>query len=282
MTDIDGLCEGRLLQTGHRYDGIDSFEDVDRVLVLDDSVNSGAAMTETKERLDEEDLPFELEYAAVFISQRGHNFVDYWGEVVTLPRVFEWNLMHHPIVTSSCFDLEGVLCRDPTPEEDDGGADYREYIRTVEPRIIPSERIGWIVTTRAERYRPETEQWLADHDIEYDELVMAGAGDVSGRGDDSAHVAFKADVYSSTDATLFVESDERLAGKLAERAKRPVYCFETNEMVRPGFVAETFTRGSRYIERFATNPAKFVSTAGTYVASQGYNRLSIAAKRYRK
>lgn len=283
MTDIDGLCEGRLLQTGHRYEGgVSSFEDLDRVLVLDDSVNSGTAMTETKERLEEYDFPFELEFGALYITQNGHNYVDYWGEIVTIPRIFEWNLLHHPAISLTCMDIDGVLCRDPTPEENDDGPNYREFIRTVEPRTIPSQRVGWLVTSRLEKYRPETEQWLDEHGIEYDELVMLDMPDMESRQKANPHADFKADVYESTGASLFIESDKRQAKQIAEQSRRPVFCYDTNEMVQPGFVADTITKGGDYLERLTANPTKFVSRAGSHFVSQGYNRLSIAAKRYRR
>ncbi|WP_199268502.1 orotate phosphoribosyltransferase [Halomarina oriensis] len=281
MTDVDGLCEGRLLQTGHRYDGdVSSFEDLDRVLVIDDSVKSGKQMTETRERLDAMDFPFEIEYAAIYVSQKGHQFVDHWAEVVDTPRVFEWNLMHHPMLKRSCFDLDGVLCRDATPTESDDGPRYREFLSTVKPQIVPSERIGWLVTSRPEKYRPETEQWLADHHVEYENLVMLEETAGGRQGRDS-HAEFKADLYDSTDSVLFVESDCALATTISERTGKPVYCYDRNQMIRPGFVAETRTKSSRYLSELTTNPAAFLATASGYVASQGYNRLAMAAHRYR-
>lgn len=41
MTDVDGLCEGRIFDTGSRFDESWSFDTIDSVLVVDDSVNSG-------------------------------------------------------------------------------------------------------------------------------------------------------------------------------------------------------------------------------------------------
>ena len=282
MTDVDGLCNERLLQTGHRYDGsVSSFDDIERVLVLDDSVNSGTQMTETKARLAEMDFPFELEYAAIFISKRGHNFVDYWAEVVDTPRVFEWNLMHHPMLKSACIDIDGVLCRDPTADENDDGPKYREFITTAEPQIVPTERVGWLVTNRLEKYRPETEQWLAAHGIKYEHLVMSNAPSKEARQRRADHSQFKADVYDSTDAVLFVESDPRQAAEIAELAGKPVYCYESNEMCRPGMITEAYTKGNQYLSRLATDPATFLARASVYVASRTYNSLVLAAHKYR-
>ncbi|MFC5970167.1 phosphoribosyltransferase family protein [Halomarina salina] len=282
MTDVDGLCEERLLQTGHRYDGsVSSFEDIDRVLVLDDSVKSGTQMTETKARLAEENFSFELEYAAIYISKRGHNFVDHWAEVVDTPRVFEWNLMHHPMLKHSCIDIDGVLCRDPTADENDDGPKYREFITTVEPQIVPTERVGWLVTNRLEKYRPETEQWLAEHGIEYEELVMCQASSMEERQRRADHARFKARIYDETDAELFIESDPHQANEITKYARKPVFCYEANEMFRPGMVAEAYTKSNDYLSRLATEPVTFVTRASMYVASWSYNTVTMAAHKYR-
>jgi orotate phosphoribosyltransferase len=282
MTDIDGLCNERLLQTGHRYDGdVSSFDDLDRVLVLDDSVKSGTQMTETKSQLDAMEFGFDIDYAAIYVSQKGHQFVDYWAEVVDTPRVFEWNLMHHPMLKRACFDIDGVLCREPTTTENDDGPRYREFLETVDPRIVPSERIGWLVTSRLEQYRPETERWLARHGIEYDHLVMMDEPSMEARRRGGRHASFKAEVYDATDSVLFVESDAEQATTIAEIAGKPVYCYDTNEMVRPGTVADLRTKSDRYLSKLAENPRSFLATATGYVASQGYNRLAMAAHRYR-
>ena len=57
-------------------------------------------------------------------------------------------------------DFDGVLCRDPTEEENDDGDKYRYFIANVEPIFKPSVEIGWIVTSRLEKYRDLTENWL--------------------------------------------------------------------------------------------------------------------------
>lgn len=41
MTDIDGLCEGRIYDTGSRFEHRDSLDEFESVLVIDDSVLTG-------------------------------------------------------------------------------------------------------------------------------------------------------------------------------------------------------------------------------------------------
>lgn len=269
MVDVDGLCEGRTLGTGHRYkeDTLD-LSGVERVLVVDDSVNSGTQMRETQSRLDGEDLPFEIEYAAIYVTQTGYQYVDYWAEVVEKPRVFEWNLMHHPMLENFCVDIDGVLCRDPTRAENDDGDNYIEFISGVDADIVPSKKIGWLVTCRLEKYREETEAWLEKHGIEYENLVMMDHPSMEARQAAGDHAAYKADVYESTGAALFVESSLSQAAEIAERTGKPVYCHETAEMVRPDALSRAYAKSGDYLSRFLSNPLTFSSKACRYVVTK--------------
>jgi orotate phosphoribosyltransferase len=282
MTDVEGLCEGRTLQTGRRYDdqdpATDDFADVDTVLVLDDSVNSGTQMRETRNRLADHDFPFDLEYAAVYISPGGYEYVDYWAETVHLDRMFEWNLLHHPKLGQCCVDIDGVLCRDPTPEENDDGAAYREFLRTVEPKVAPSEPIGWLVTCRLEKYREETRAWLDEHDIRYDELVMMDHPDKETRMAHGNHARYKAEVYEETGAKLFVESDPGQSTAIASTAGKPVYCYQTNEFLQPGTVASTYASSRDYLSQFVSNPFSFSVKASKFLLSRSYHRLNRSSR----
>lgn len=51
-------------------------------------------------------------------------------------------------------DIDGVLCADPTPEENDDGEKYRHFLLNTPPLFIPKVTIGTLVTSRLEKYRP--------------------------------------------------------------------------------------------------------------------------------
>jgi orotate phosphoribosyltransferase len=273
MTDVDRFCEGRLMDTGARHETGRTFDDVDSVLVVDDSVRSGSQMTETRSRLDELDLPVDIAYGAIYISPQGHKYVDHWAEVVSPPRVFEWNLIHHPVLKYSCVDIDGVLCRDPTSEENDDGDRYREFLSGVAPRIVPNQRIGHLVTSRLEKYRPETERWLDDHGIRYDTLTMMDLPSKQARQERGNHARHKADAYDSTDAPLFIESDPRQAEAISRRTGKPVFCYETMEMIRPGRAKQTYRTIERALSKLKTDPAAFPIIAGNYVFYRCYHRV---------
>lgn len=175
LTDVDGFCEGRILATGRRW-GKQNVSDLLKqrlvALVVDDSLNSGAQMKEVKAKIEAARLPHRVYYAAIYVSPEGPQHLDYWCEIVENPRVWEWNVMHHPVLANSCVDIDGVLCRNPTPQENDDGEEYRRFLADVEPLIVPSKPIGWLVTCRLEKYRELTRGmaekardmlWSADH-----------------------------------------------------------------------------------------------------------------------
>lgn len=271
MTDVDGLCEGELLDTGNRYDEDHSIGDVDSVLVVDDSVKSGTQMTETRNRLEEQDFPFDISYGAIYISPWGHEYVDYWTEVVSPPRVFEWNIMHHPVLQYSCVEIDGVLCRGPTPEENDDGERYREFLAEVEPNIIPNQNIGHLVTSRPETYRAETERWLEEHGVRYDTLAMTDPPSREAGREREDHAQHKADVYDSTDASLFVEGDPEQAAEIRRRTGKPVFCYETKEMIQPGHAKRTYRLAERAVSKLKEDPAAFPAIVWNYLSYRGYH-----------
>jgi uncharacterized HAD superfamily protein/hypoxanthine phosphoribosyltransferase len=218
-----------------------------RVLVLDDSVRHGTAMRLAKERiaLSRPDSKDDVTYAAVYVDPDQKDQVDIWCEA--LPRrVFEWNIMNHAIITASCMDIDGVLCRDPTTAENDDGVEYERFVSTVPPLHIPSYEVGWLVTSRLEKYRTLTEAWLATHAIPYRHLVMLDMPSKEARIAAGCHSRFKAHVYNDTGAALFIESDPRQARDIAIRCRKPVYCMKTREMVYHDHVHTLVQRNRRW------------------------------------
>jgi len=93
MTDVAGLIEGRVIQSGARFKGADPRQFLTKprhVLVVDDSICSGSAMQKVKASLAAAALPHRVSYAAVYMAPEarldGH--VDLYREIVPMPRVF--------------------------------------------------------------------------------------------------------------------------------------------------------------------------------------------------
>ena len=128
LTDVAGVVAGKFFDAGrtkNKTDWAHDFSAVKKILVVEDSVASGNSINQVKHRLVLVNV--EKIYLAAFVEPQAVNTVDLFFAVVPQPRMFEWNYMHHGLLRLCCVDLDGVLCRDPTPEENDDGENYRIY-----------------------------------------------------------------------------------------------------------------------------------------------------------
>lgn len=251
VTDLESYLEGRVLGGGYRLDHRQRVNAGNgsarrRVLILDDSHATGMQMKRARERVaasavSSEDL---VTYAAVFVTPGNKGRLDIWCEEVP-NRIFEWNLFNHRLLAESCVDIDGVLCRDPTEAENDDGPMYLEFLSTVAPLRVPSREVGWLVTSRLEKYRSVTEEWLAKNGFRYRELVMLDLPSREMRVAAQAHSVFKSEVYARTKASLFIESDASQARDIAVKCRKPVFCVATGEMVYHDSVDKLVRRSRR-------------------------------------
>ena len=237
LADIEGFLQGRLLRAGNRLDGRVN-EKLDpqtsRALVVDDSIQSGREIARVREKMALAGAHEFVRFFCIFAHTPCVSMVDYYAEICPVPRVFEWNVMHHPHLEYSCVDIDGVLCRDPTTEENDDGPAYERFLQTVEPRCIPTVTLGWLVTSRLEKYRTLTVDWLARHGFRYRELIMMQHPDKAARVAAGEHATYKAGTYVKTRAILFIESSPEQALEIARISGRAVFCAENREMINPG------------------------------------------------
>ena len=175
LADLDGFLEGRMLGLGKRFEHIDAqdyLKECRKVLIVDDSISSGTALRIAKEKIAAVCPDHDLTFAAIYVTPAGRELCDLYVEQIPNPRRFEWNILSSRAVKNYCFDLDGVLCLDPTKEQNDDGERYREFILSAKSLYVPADEIGAIVTSRLEKFRPETEQWLAQQGIKYGKLHM--------------------------------------------------------------------------------------------------------------
>lgn len=233
LADLDGYLERRIVSAGRTkaHDRLTrSFDDIRTVLILDDSINGGEAMAKARARVEGAGLGHKCIFAAVYGIRPEHENCDLVFEVLPQPRLFQWNLMHHKFLESACVDIDGVLCRDPTREENDDGARYVDFLLNATPLHLSTRRIRTLVTSRLEKYRAQTEAWLARHDVRYDELVMLDLPNAEARRKANAHGLFKAEYYKKSDAIVFIESELPQARKIAHHSRKPVICLETHTL----------------------------------------------------
>lgn len=108
----------------------------DNVLIIDDTVCYGGAMTEIQ------DLLKKRSYACIYYSGEEINCkLDYWYRIIKQPRIFEWNwLQQERLINNSCFDIDGVLCEKPNEYQNDDGPGYLKFIKNAKPKFIPEDR----------------------------------------------------------------------------------------------------------------------------------------------
>lgn len=202
-----------------------------KILVVDDSVNLGNALRDVKCKLKKKREDAEYIFFAVYATHESKGLVDLFGDICDQPRVFQWNYLYHGILTESCFDIDGVLCIDPTSEQNDDGEKYVDFILNAEPLYIPNYKIKALVTSRLEKYRCYTEQWLEKHGVQYDQLYMLDLPSKEERIRLGAHGEFKSQVYKRLeDCKLFIESERNQAIEIANNTKKPVVCLPSDEL----------------------------------------------------
>ena len=243
LADIDGFLAGRVLGLGVRKKFQDDAE-YKRVLVIDDSVLTGRALLEAKEKLRAANANREYIFGAPYVTPDKTELVDTYFEILPIPRIFEWNLMHHPLISNSCMDIDGILCRDPLPEENDDGPAYKKFISEIPVKFGPTEKVKWLVTSRLEKYRALTERWLSKNSIIYENLVMLDLPNKEDRIRAGAQARFKAEIYKKTGATLFIESARDQAAEIARLSNKCVVCTDSGEMFYPGMAYRAY-RNSR-------------------------------------
>lgn len=229
-TDIHSFMNGHIYKAGARGQFFD-IKQFKKILVVDDSVASGTALQECKENLKQLETEFDIKYCAVYVIPGKEKSVDYYFETVPLPRYFQWNILNHTTLEKACFDIDGVLCADPLPEQNDDGEKYIDFILNAPPLFIPGSKIGTIVTSRLEKYRAQTETWLKANNVKYNDLVMLDLPDMEARQKANNHGTHKAKAYMAKPYVLFVESEYGQAMEINRISKKPVLCTENFEMI---------------------------------------------------
>lgn len=233
VTDLDGLLEGRVLSTGKRpvkAGESDRIASARRILVVDDCISQGTEMDKARARIAEAGLSDRVIFLAVYSFPENPHKADIVLEVVPRPMVFQWGIMHSKMLEQCCVDIDGILCADTVGNQDDDGVRYRSFLRDTKPLFTPVVEIGWLVTCRLEKYRPETEEWLERHGVRYRHLMMMDHATKEEKERIGRHAEYKAEVYERSGAILFIESNEGLARKIADLTSKPALSFMTNAL----------------------------------------------------
>ena len=248
LTDIDSFLNQKLLSTGFRGKNYEKDAFKGKILIVDDSIYSGKALNLVKEKIAQipELKDLQILYCCVYVYPNCKDMIDVPLVMLDMPRVFEWNIFHHKVLENACVDIDGVLCVDPTEEENDDGENYLNFLLNARPNIIPKVKINTLVTTRLEKYRVSTEEWLKRHGIQYEELVMPDLPDKATRMKLNNRGGYKAEEYKKRKhCTIFIESARSQAQTIFEQSGKTVYCVDTNEM----YTKETYAQLAKQVKK---------------------------------
>lgn len=203
-----------------------------RILIVDDSINTGQTLRSLRQKLTPSDGYL---FGAVYGERSHASEVDFIYRTLPQPRCFEWMLFHSSQIENACLDLDGVLCEDVRYQEEDSGSGldaWLGHLAGASSRFLPGRKVLAVVTSRLEKYRPQTEEWLRKHNVQYGELVMSPHHTAVVRRAARDHAARKAEYYQQNlDARLFIESSLEQSREIAELTGKPVLCTETMEVV---------------------------------------------------
>lgn len=240
VTDLRAWCQGphfwgagRRMQRGRGKvpgDPRRFLEEGGRVLLVDDAAWSGRSIRRARKavalaharRPGSEQR--QVTTLVMYTSPRCRGLVDLQFRELPSRRMYEWNLWTHHLMARSLVDMDGVLCVDPEPRDDDG-PEYEAAIRDAVPLYLPP-RVGGIVTNRLERWRWITAEWLARWGVRYESLTMSPHETADARRAAGHYGRWKGSIYAASEAPLFVESSLVQAKEIAKHAKRPVICVE--------------------------------------------------------
>jgi uncharacterized HAD superfamily protein/orotate phosphoribosyltransferase len=252
LSDIDGFLSGKIFRSGdtRRHPRLDvDLSHPRHALVIDDSALTGASLRSAQNRIAAAAGSHRVTYCIVYAT---HEFRQdaIVLEKIRGARVFEWNVLHHSIISKSCVDIDGVLCHDPTPVQNDDGSAYLEFIGSARPFQIPTKRIGWLVTNRLEKYRSATESWLRKVGVQYDHLIMLDLPDAETRRRLGVHALHKGQFYKSCPADLFVESELNQAQEIANISGKPVLSLDGPVMCLPNTMSvRSIREGSKRLAK---------------------------------
>jgi uncharacterized HAD superfamily protein len=204
----------------------------ERVLLVDDTSNKGGAMARAIKILNQR-RPAAITRCAVYGPYQvpiPELIIDVWFEDCKGPRGFAWNLWKHARLRRWGFDFDGVLCRDPTRQENDDGTQYQRFLKQADPLFIPTRPLGHIITGRLEKYRGECTDWLRRHGIEYEQLHMMPFADKAERMAHGGRGKWKAGIARTVGVEMFIESCPKQAGIIAREAQIPVWCTGTQSL----------------------------------------------------
>jgi uncharacterized HAD superfamily protein len=226
------LNEGKFWLSTHIEEtaGKPSAHEFKNILLVDDCCSRKIILEEPKQLLLSRYNNAKITKAALLVRDSIVNDVDMYYKVLTnYPPVGEWNLLHwkRGIVA---VDMDGVICEDCSFDIDQDEHLYTKWLQNAKPYLIPTFTIDYIISNRLEKYRQETKQWLENHGVKYNTLVLWNLPSKKHR--ENKFSQHKINALLEVKPSVFWESSYNQALEIWRATNIPTICFD--EMIAFG------------------------------------------------
>lgn len=211
---FDGRYGVRQVATGYRRIGAATRNGP--YVLVDDSICRGTAMQGALRALNESHMKDRgIVTACVYHNPRSRFATDFSVVTLPMPHLFEWHFFGSPLIQKAGFDIDGVLYDD-------------QHHR---PLWLPRpHRVTLIASGRFERHRHGNEEWLRNHGITYDRLVLWNGAEDDPKRETGEH---KGIAYRDSPAIWFLESSPQQCLVIRDISRKTVICPVTGEVFSP-------------------------------------------------
>lgn len=205
------------------------------VLLVDDTSNTGMRIREAERIIKRRWRGTKLTTVAMCSASNSDYQPDLYFESSRTPRLFAWNMFNHDNTMDIAVDLDGVVCLDPTPAENDDGRRYRSFVKKAPLKAVPVKPVKAVITGRLERYRQDTRRWLRRKNIPFHSLLMNDAPSARYRREQRFEIngvevdqisEFKSRMIREVKPILFVESNLQQAIHIHNLTGVNTYAFD--------------------------------------------------------
>ena len=160
--------------------------------------------------------------AALMVTKDSRSMLDFYYKILPTVWYTEWSLTDAK-KGALASDLDGVICENCPAGVDSNEELYQEWIRNAKPNVIPTFEIDAIISSRLEKYRAETERWLARYGVRYKELLL---WDVQSKSERIGRAQRKAELLLRRMPHIFWESSFEEASEIWKATRIPTLCFD--------------------------------------------------------
>ena len=198
------------------------------ILLVDDTSFNVLGTLERVKRTIMAKFPNATVYkSSVYSMQNTKQALDFYCKIISRNHWIEKDFLIRKIAATIAVDMDGFLCYDPPAPTVDSDFDYDAWKKVAIPYMIPFYNIDYIVTARLEKYRKDTEEWLANNKVHYGYLVMQQGTNHRTATD---HALYKANWLKKGQANFYVESSLNQAQRIYQMSGVQTMAIETMQL----------------------------------------------------